>query len=85
MTSSTDKGFVEIRKKLRRLKSNILKIEKKFNILLGAAGVAWLHDSSLQTRQKLLTGQNQHILCSLNPKSRPEELLNPPKKFSEYG
>lgn len=65
---------MEIRKKLRGSKSNILKVEKKFNILLGAAGDAWLHDSGLQIRQKLLTGQDQHILCSLNPKSKPEEL-----------
>lgn len=72
--SSVDEAATELQKTAPRLKLNILKLERDFNILPGDVGDAWIRDSGLGSGRGLMVRPDQHILCSIDSNTKSSEL-----------
>jgi hypothetical protein len=79
--SSVDEAAAGLQKTIPRLKLSILKLARDFDILSGDAGDAWIRDSGLGSGRGLLVRPDQHILCSIESKTKSEELLHMIREF----
>lgn len=79
--SSLDQAVMGLTKMVKGLNLHILKLGRDFNVLSGGAGDSWARDSGLQDGRGLLIRPDQHILCSIDSKTKPGELSNMIKEF----